>query len=190
MNDHPARQRKGARIGHQLRERRRQLDLTLETVAEAAEITKGFLSDVERDKASPSVATLVRLCEVLGVPVGSLFAQAGPAVVRAGERPPIRFGGTGVSDHLLTPTRGGRSQVVFSTIAPGGTGGDALYSLRSEEEFVFVLRGCVDIVVEDETITLNEGDAMVFDPRRPHTFRNGSRSLEAQALFIMIPPPA
>ncbi len=182
--------RQAAQIGPLLRERRRQLYLTLETVAEAAEITKGFLSEVERDKASPSVATLVRLCEVLNLSVGSLFAQTGSAVVRAEERVPIKFGGIGVSDYLLTPSGAAKSQVVFSNLAPGATGGDALYSLRSEEEFVFVLQGCVDIVVEGNTIRLKEGDAMTFDPRRPHTFRNSSKTKPARALFILTPPPA
>ena len=184
------RPRQSAQIGPLLRERRRQLDLTLETVAEAAEITKGFLSEVERDRASPSVATLVRLCEVLNFSVGSLFVQTGSAVVRASERTAIKFGGIGVSDFLLTPSGAVKSQVVFSNITPGGTGGDALYRLRSEEEFVFVLQGSVDIVVEGETITLNEGDAMTFDPRRPHTFRNSSKTTPARALFILTPPPA
>lgn len=179
-----------AQIGPLLRERRRQLDLTLKTVAEAAEITKGFLSEVERDKASPSVATLVRLCAVLNLPVGSLFTQTGSAVVRAEERIPIKFGGIGLSDSLLTPSGATKSQVVFSNIAPGGTGGDALYSLRSEEECVFVLQGGVDIAVEGETIALKEGDAMTFDPRRPHTFRNNSKTKPARALFILTPPPA
>ncbi|WP_457836127.1 helix-turn-helix domain-containing protein, partial [Staphylococcus aureus] len=70
-------------------------------MAAATGLTKGFLSEIERDKASPSVASLVALCDVLGVPVGSLFEAPAPsAVVRVAERAPIRFGGTGIVDHL------------------------------------------------------------------------------------------
>jgi transcriptional regulator with XRE-family HTH domain len=177
------------KIGDLLRTRRRALDLTLEFVAERCEITKGFLSDVERDKASPSVATLVRLCDVLNVPVGSLFSSVGSSIVRNDERVPIKFGGTKMQDYLLSPSSAAKAQVILSNMAPGGTGGSALYSLRCEEEFVFVLAGSVTISIEHEETILVKGDAMTFDPRRPHTFRNSSMTKSAQALFMLMPPP-
>jgi transcriptional regulator with XRE-family HTH domain len=176
-------------IGGLLRTRRRSLDLTLEFVAETCEITKGFLSDIERDKSSPSVATLVRLCDVLNIPVGSLFSSVGSAVIRKDERVPIKFGGTKMKDYLLSPTSAAKAQVILSNMAPGGTGGDVLYSLRCEEEFVFVLAGSVTISIEDEETILLKYDAMTFDPRRPHTFRNSSMTKSAHALFVLMPPP-
>lgn len=182
--------RNSPRIGAMLRLRRRQLELTLEQVAEAADVTKGFLSEVERDKASPSVALLVRLCDVLSLPVGSLFATVGSAVVRKAERVPIKFGGARISDFLLSPSSAVKAKVIFSDIAPGGSGGEALYSLNCEEEFVFVLSGQLIVTVDAEETRLDEGDAMTFDPRQPHTFRNASEQLCAQALFMLMPPPA
>ncbi|WP_315925992.1 XRE family transcriptional regulator [Mesorhizobium sp. SP-1A] len=177
------------RIGHLLRDRRRQLDLTLDAVAEATLLTKGFLSDIERDKTSPSVASLVKLCDVLGMPVGDLFSSSQSAVVRADERPPIKFGGTGVSDHLLTPTTSLRLQAIWSEIEPNGTGGEQLYSLRSEEEFIIVLSGELALQLENETFILQQGDAMTFDPRRLHTFYNPSDSEPTTAIFVMTPKP-
>ena len=181
--------RQSPRIGHLLRERRRQLDLTLDAVAEATTLTKSFLSDIERDKTSPSVASLVKLCEVLGMPVGDLFNSSQSAVVRAGERPPIRFGGTGVSDHLLTPSGNTRLQAIWSEIEPNGTGGEQLYALRSEEEFIIVLSGELAIRLEEETFILGVGDSMTFDPRRLHTFYNPSASVPTKAIFVMTPRP-
>lgn len=175
-------------IGALLRSRRQSLGLTLEFVAEAAEITKGFLSDVERDKASPSVASLLRLCDVLNTPIGSLFSSVGSAVVRKDERVPIKFGGTDIQDYLLTPTSAAKGQAIFSDIAPGGTGGDALYTLRCEEEFIYVLSGSITLLIEGEEIVLQAQDAMTFDPRRPHTFRNSSKTKPAHALFMVMPP--
>ncbi|MDR6759087.1 transcriptional regulator with XRE-family HTH domain [Mycoplana sp. BE70] len=177
------------RIGHVLRERRRQLDMTLEAVAEATSLTKGFLSDIERDKTSPSVASLVKLCEVLGLPVGDLFNSPESAVVKAEERTPIKFGGTGVSDHLLTPSGSMRLQAIWSEIEPKGTGGEQLYALRAEEEFIIVLSGELALKLEDETFILREGDAMTFDPRRPHTFYNPSETEPTAAIFVMTPRP-
>lgn len=175
-------------IGALLRSRRQALDLTLDDVAVAAEITKGFLSDVERDKASPSVASLIRLCDVLNLPIGSLFSSVGAAVVRKEERVPIKFGGTGISDYLLSPSSAAKGQAILSEIAPGGSGGETLYTLRCEEEFVLVMSGSVTLLVEGEETVLKAGDAMTFDPRRPHTFRNSSATKPAQALFMVMPP--
>jgi|APAra7269097559_1048567.scaffolds.fasta_scaffold21334_2 transcriptional regulator with XRE-family HTH domain len=180
--------RNGPAIGALLRARRQSLELTLDYVAAAAEITKGFLSDVERDKASPSVASLIRLCDVLNLPVGSLFSSVGSAVVRKDARMPIKFGGSDIQDYLLSPSSAAKGQAILSEIAPGGGGGAALYTLRCEEEFVLVLNGSVVIVIEEEETVLRAGDAMTFDPRRPHTFRNASASKPAQALFMMMPP--
>ena len=182
--------RNSPRIGAMLRQSRRQRELTLEQVAQSAGITKGFLSEVERDKASPSVALLVRLCDVLALPVGSLFSTVGPAVIRKAERVPIKFGGAQISDYLLSPSSAVKAKVIFSDMAPGGTGGEALYSLSSEEEFIFVISGSLIVTIEDEETMLDAGDAMTFDPRRPHSFRNASGSVPAQALFMLMPPPA
>jgi transcriptional regulator with XRE-family HTH domain len=177
-----------AKIGDVLRNRRRELDLTLQAVADGVEVSKGFLSEVERDKASPSVATLVRLCDILGITIGSLFEQDNTAVVRVDARTPAVLGGTNLSDFLLSPKSAVRTQAILSIMAPGGTGGDKLYSWRSEEEFVFVVEGSLTMSLEGEEFVLLEGDAMTFDPRRLHTFRNGSASKQAQALFILSPP--
>jgi transcriptional regulator with XRE-family HTH domain len=177
------------RIGHLLRERRRHLDLTLDAVAEATSLTKGFLSDIERDKTSPSVASLVKLCEVLNMPVGDLFTSSESAVVRADERAPIKFGGMGVSDHLLTPSGSLRLQAIWTEIEPKGTGGEQLYSLRAEEEFIIVLAGELALQLENETFILREGDAMTYDPRRLHTFYNPSDSQPTTAIFVVTPRP-
>lgn len=182
--------RNSPRIGAMLRLNRRLRELTLEQVAQSAGITKGFLSEVERDKASPSVALLVRLCDVLALPIGSLFSTVGPAIIRKAERVPIKFGGAHIADYLLSPSSAVKAKVIFSDMAPGGTGGDALYSLASEEEFIFVISGRLIVTIEGEETMLDEGDAMTFDPRRPHSFRNASATKAAQALFMLVPPPA
>lgn len=187
MPDSLSSKRGALNIGRLLRARRRDLDMTLDAVASAAELTKSFLSDIERNKTSPSVASLVRLCEVLALPVGDLFTPARSGVVRSDDRPPIRFGGAGVSDYLISPAEAKRLQVIYSDIEPGGTGGEKLYTLACEEEFVFVLQGAIRILVEDAAHELRAGDAIAFDPRRPHTFANASATEPATALFVLTP---
>ncbi|WP_040768172.1 helix-turn-helix domain-containing protein [Tsukamurella sp. 1534] len=175
------------RVGAALNAARRSRRMTLAEVAAAVGVTKGYLSKVERGLAAPSVATLVRLCEVLDVPVGSLFdgGQAGE-VVREGAYPPVRFGGAGLDEFLLTPSGERRIQVLLSDIRPGGGSGDEAYALPSEVSFVMIQGGTLRLgFPPDGTVELAAGDAMTFDPSRPHTFVAGPDG--ARVLWVMTP---
>lgn len=176
-------------IGRQLRERRRRLNLTLDDVAAKTGLTKGYLSQVERDLSSPSVAALLAICNAVGTRIGELFDSPDSFVVRRDERVPIQFGGTNVNEYLLSPSPRSRLQVIRSELGPGATGGPETGSLPADEEFVLVLSG--ELVVEVAAIEheLEAGDALTFDPRQPHRFWNPSPSEEAHAVFIVTPSP-
>jgi len=69
----PDQERPAVLIGNRLRSARKLRGLTLDQVAQSAGLTKGFVSRLERDDVSPSVASLVAVCETLGLRVGELF---------------------------------------------------------------------------------------------------------------------
>lgn len=177
------------RIGGRLRAARQARGLTLEKVAEATDLTKGFLSRLERDEVSPSVASLVSVCEVLGIRVGELFETPQTQVVRAAEGRRINFGGRKVREFLLTPGTQAHLQVIHSTIEPGGNGGKELYTLDCEVEFVYVVRGELTITLAEETVSLAAGDAFTFPGREPHTWANGRRNAECEVLWTLAPAP-
>lgn len=174
-------------VGAALKAARRARRLTLADVAERVAVTKGYLSKVERGLAAPSMAVLVRWCEVLDVPVGSLFdGGAAGAIVRADGYRPVHFGGTGLSEFLLTPSGENRIQVLLSDIAPGGGSGDEAYALPAEVSFVLVQRGALRLAFPpDSGVELGVGDAMTFDPGRAHTFAAGPDG--ARVLWVMAP---
>lgn len=176
-------------IGARLRAARLGKGLTLEVVAAEAGITPGFISRLERDQVSPSVATLVAICDAVGLRVGDLFEAPPTQIVRAGHGSPINFGGRGASELLLTPSNQGQMEVIQSVIAPGGSAGPDLYALDCDVEFVFVLRGTVEIVISEETFSLGTGDAMTFRGRDPHTWRNSSSAEECEVLWVLAPAP-
>jgi len=180
--------RRAVKIGTRLRTKRRSLGLTLDDVAGKAGLTRSFISDIERDQTSPSVASLLSLCEALGITIGSLFQESVGAVVRSNSRVPIEFGGIGVSDSLLSPGNKCRIQAIWSEMDPGATGGKELYRVQAEEEFVLVIQGAITMTLEDKDYTLKKGDAFTFDPRREHTFANASSSQKAIAVFAFTPP--
>ena len=177
-----------ALIGARLRAARLAARKTMAEVADEAGLTKGFVSKLERDLANVSVASLMKLCEALGIPVGSLFEQPKGEVVRAGERPPINFGGTGgMREYLLTPSAERRVQAILSDIAPGGGSGDEPYSLPADVEFVLVLRGSLEVIFDGSPVTLAAGDAFTFPAGAPHSFRAPSDGEPAQVLWVVSP---
>lgn len=177
------------RIGGRLRAARQARGLTLEAVATATGVTKGFLSRLERDDVSPSVASLVAVCEVVGVRVGELFDPPESALIRADEARPINFGGRDVVEHLLTPGSQNQLRVIHSVIEPGGSGGDEEYSLECDVEFAYVVRGTLEIVQGGEVVRMTAGDAFTFPGRRPHTWRNPSRRGACEVLWVLTPAP-
>jgi quercetin dioxygenase-like cupin family protein len=137
---------------------------------------------------SPSVASLVSICEVLGIRVGELFEPPATSLVRAGEGRPINFGGTGVSELLLTPGTQSQLQVIHSRVEPGGGGGDELYTLDCEVEFVYVVRGRLQIRLSDDTVLLDAGDAFTFPGREPHTWSNAADG-DCEVIWVLAPAP-
>jgi transcriptional regulator with XRE-family HTH domain len=177
----------GARIGAQLHAARLARRKTLSEVAEASGLTKGFVSKLERDQASASVASLLRLCEALGISVGALFHASPGEVIRHNAYQPINFGGIGVAEYLLTPHGERRVQAILSEISPGGGSGDELYSLPADVEFVFVLEGQLQIQLRDQDILLEPGDALTFPPRTKHTFRSVRPDGPTRVLWVFSP---
>src|SRR5918998_6966924 len=162
---HPA----GALVGARLRAARQAAGLTLAAVAAEAGLTKGFLSRLERDEVSPSVASLVTVCGVLGIGVGQLFEPPATSLVRAAEAPPINFGGRGLREVLLTAGTQRDLQVIRSVVQPGDGGGEELYALACQVEFVHVLRGRLQLRLPGESVVLHEGDAFTMPGATPHT---------------------
>ena len=178
-----------ALIGARLRAARQAAGLTLAVVAEQAGLTKGFLSRLERDEVSPSVASLVTVCGVLGIGVGQLFEAPDTSLVRAGEAPPINFGGRGLREYLLTAGSQRQLQVIRSLVEPGGGGGPELYSLACEAEFVYVVSGELRLLLSGDTVDLGAGDAFTMPGSTPHTWLNPSRDTETEVLWVLSPAP-
>lgn len=177
------------RIGARLRAARKANGFTLDQLAAASGLTKGFLSRLERDETSLSVASLITLCEVMSIDVGSLFSAPEVALVRRDTAPAINLGGTGVSERLMTPRGQARVQLVHTTAEPGATGGAELYTINCELEVLYVLNGSVDLVFSDRRQRLTAGDALTFPGGEPHTWENTSATMSAEMVWVLAPAP-
>ncbi len=174
-------------FGARLRHAREASRLSLRELAERSGVTKSFLSRVERDMTSPSVASLVGICDALGLPLADLFQAPPTTLVRRSDRPTIADlpKAADVVDTLITPAGERHVTVLESTVAGSGSGGAVLYTLPSECEVCFVLQGVIDVQVEDQTFRLEPGDALTFGAAVPHSWRADGGG--ARILWILAP---
>jgi transcriptional regulator with XRE-family HTH domain len=177
-------------VGGRLREARQGRGLTLDEVARQAGVTKSFVSAVERGETSPSIGSLYRLCEVLGVQVAALFETApGPEsnVVRRADVRGVSFGGEGVENHVLSPRAERRAQVIETHVAPGGSPGPEPWSHTGDLIIATVLEGRLEFRFEDHTTVLEAGDTISYSPADQHSWGNPSDTTPAVALFFGMP---
>jgi len=176
-------------LGPRIRSLRHARRVTLRELAERAGVTESFLSQVEREVTSPSIASVQRIARALDLGIAELFADDQPhgRVVRRDERRHISYPGLNAVDEFLTAGSGGRLQVILTTIQPGGGTGDEAYTHESDEEVVVVLSGSLELWVADEHHLLGEGDAITYSSRLPHRNRNAGDG-PALILFCCTPP--
>jgi transcriptional regulator with XRE-family HTH domain len=182
---HPEAGGDGVRLGAHLRAARLRQNLTLAQVAEGSGLTKGFISRVERDETSPSVESLVRLCQVLSLPVGDLFVE--PAVVRIplAEAPLINMGGIDAVERLVSARQESRVQVLHSTLGPGASGGRDLYSVNCDVEVVHVVQGELTVHFAAGDVRCDAGDSLTMPGREPHTWTAGEDG--SVVLWVLAP---
>ncbi len=176
-------------LGSRIRAIRQTRRRTLREVAAAAGVTESFLSQVERDVTSPSIATVQRIAHALDLSIAQLFAEEMPSgrVIRREARRRVTYPGLQAVDEFLTSNTASRLQVILSTIEPGGGTGEEPYTHDSDEEVVVVLAGVLDLWVGDEHYVLREGDAITFPSRLPHWNMNRG-DMPASVLFCLTPP--
>ena len=174
-------------IGARLRAARRNRGMTLEQLGSATQLSKGFISHVERDATSPSVASLLKICETLGISIGSLFEAGDTQLVRANEARRIFLGGRNVVDWVLTPRSEKRVQLLHTRLEPGGSGGDESYRLPIDVEVAYVLDGRLDLRINGELYPLEKGDAITFAGNDPHSWGNPSTKEPAEVLWLLSP---
>ena len=159
-------------FGGRIRDLRRKGDLTLQQLADRAGISVGFLSQVERGKATPSLGTLASIADALGVEIDWFVATPKPAdsVTRAGERELFSL-----SDASLSYER-------LNTVLPGGTLSSVIVHIpvgyaseltaHTGEELIVVLEGTLRQTLGEAMFTLNAGDSFHFMGDTPHSFAN------------------
>jgi len=176
------------KIGHKLKRLRMASSLTQEELASRTDLSKGFISQIENDSASPSIATLEDILEVLGTTPTEFFSDIDiEKVVYPKE---VRLlapdSDEKVQIELLIPGSGKRKMdPVLVSIKPGEeTFKDPAHE---GEELGFLLQGKINLNLDDKTFKLNEGDCFYFLADKKHSIINIGKE-EAKILWVVTPP--
>jgi transcriptional regulator with XRE-family HTH domain len=172
-------------LGQRLRVRREQAGLSLSQVAARADVTKGFLSQLERGLSRASVASLRRIADAVGIGLAELLDAGSPT--RDVTNAPKLHGGRGATDALLTPVGHPAFQVLHATVEPGGQSDFGPVG-EPEAHFVHVLRGRFELRVDDDTHVLRTGQSLTFTTPCAYGWRNPSQ--ETVAVLWVFSPPA
>lgn len=173
-------------IGNRLKQRREEKKYTLKELADRSELSVGFISQVERGKTDPSLASLKRLSAALDLKLKELFDTDGCSrvLVKRGEGALLQV--RGASCELLAPAVPDKQmEPLLKHIAPGSESGPV--SGHAGDEFIWIKAGSLQVTVGEETYLLQEGDSLYFQALQTHSWRNDT-ARPCEALWIMTPP--
>ncbi|SCL94581.1 helix-turn-helix domain-containing protein [Sporanaerobacter sp. PP17-6a] len=176
------------KIGDKIKRLRIKNSLTQEELAERCEITKGFISQVERDLTSPSIATLVDILDGLGTNLKDFFNETedekivfsqDDAFVTENEEYKyiLKWVVPNAQKNLMEP--------IFVEIQPGGSTKED--SPHEGEEFGFVISGHVFIHIGNEKYKLKKGESFYFKANSNHYISNEGKHV-AKLIWVSTPP--
>ena len=176
-------------LGRKIRDLRLRRGLTVQQLAEATGLSKGFVSQVENGRTSPSLATLQDLAKSLETSVAYLVVEEDlvPYVVRRGERPNMSVNGNGSRVEVLS-AQPRRNLELLQAELPVGAGTGDKRQFHHGEEIVLCVEGRVRLACGDHIVLLEVGDSCHFDGRVPHSIENGG-DMPAR-VFIALTPSA
>jgi transcriptional regulator with XRE-family HTH domain len=153
-------------IGTLLRRARKEQRLTLKIVAERASVSEGFLSQVENDVNSPSVDTLVRICNAINIDAGDVITQANKQqkiiIIKKPEWDDIDLSHTGfVTRRFFPPENRTLIDSAILVIEPGKSI-PVRKNIKNGQEVLCVLKGSVELMHGNEKHVLVEGDSVHF----------------------------
>jgi len=175
-------------IGNKIRRLRLQRGLTQSELADRCELSKSFISLLERDLTSPSLDTLSDLLETLGCDLPTFFAKADEKIVFGAEDIFVKEdpeGMRGMIKWLIPSAQKNQMEPILLEMAPGGETDED--DPHEGEEFGYVLSGAIRIVLGDRSERVRRDESFYFRPNAPHKLVNAGKS-PCRVLWVSTPP--
>jgi len=173
-------------IGDKIKQLRIKLGLTQEELAARTELSKGFISQLERDLTSPSIATLMDILEALGTNIRDFFNESmeekivfssDDIFVQEEDGYEIRW--------LVTTSQKNDMEPILLTVEPGGK--SEVQNPHEGEEFGHILAGTATLCIGNRRMKVRKGDSFYFKPTQQHWIENNGK-LTTKLLWVASPP--
>ena len=177
-------------IGSKIKKLRKARKLTLQDVARETGFSPALISQIENNNVSPPIATLSKLARFFDVKMGHFFEEEEEErkyeVVRRGDRRVvsrvISTAGTGhgYTYEALSFRKRNKKMEPFLVTVSERAGEETLYN-HEGEEFLLIIKGRAEVILEEERFVLEEGDAVYFDSALKHRLL----SLDGQEVEVL-----
>lgn len=175
------------KIGQKIRQYRQQNALTLEELASRTELTKGFLSQLENDLTSPSIATLADITEALGISLEQFFASDRQEQVVFKESDFFVDEQEDYTIHWIVPNaQKNEMEPIVIDLKPQGASFEV--TPHGGQEFGYILKGRITLKLEDQVLHLKKGETFYLKGEVVHRIINSHSTQMAQVLWVSTPP--
>lgn len=175
-------------IGNKLKELRIAKGLTQEELADRAELSKGFISQLERDLTSPSIATLIDILQCLGSDLKNFFSEESDEQVVFHEEDffkKVDMELHNTIEWIIPNAQKNMMEPIRLTLDPGGS---TYRDVPHEgEEFGYVLQGSIKIHVGNKVYTAKKGESFYFTSDCEHYITAG-KTTGAKIIWVSTPP--
>ena len=173
-------------IGNRLKELRVLKGLTQEELADRAELSKGFISQLERNLTSPSITTLMDILQCLGTSIGEFFNEAPDEQIVFGKQDYFVKEDTEYKNEIkwiIPNAQKNTIEPIYLTLQAGGS--TCPDTPHEGEEFGYVLQGAVSIHLGNKTYKAKKGESFYYTADKTHflSSKNG-----ATLIWVSSPP--
>lgn len=176
-------------IGKKIKRLRLQRGLTQEELADRCELSKGFISLLERDLTSPSIATLMDILESLGSDLKTFFSETGDEkVVFGAEDIFVKEDSELLQGAIRWLVPSAQKNQMEPILVELGAGGETIEDDPHEgEEFGYVLSGTLKLVLGDRILRVKREESFYFRSNVPHKLVNAGKT-PCRVLWVSTPP--
>ncbi len=174
-------------IGHKIKSLRQASELTQSELAARSRLTKGFISQLERDQTSISVDSLLDILEALGVSITEFFSESSRSQVVFSPKQRVKVPDQQVeSFELMIPgSTNNLMDPIMITLTPGEK--MPKEAPHAGEEFGYVLAGTLTLIIGKKIYRISPHSCFYFEADLPHSFENNGQT-RVKYLWVTSPP--
>ncbi|MER7756028.1 XRE family transcriptional regulator [Kitasatospora sp. NPDC097643] len=179
-------------LARNLRRLRAERGHTLDALAARSGVSRGMIVQIEQDRTNPSVATVVRLADALGVSIARLLDyEEGPGVriVPEEQAVPLWTGPSGGTGTLLNGVEAPGPLELWAWRMEPGEGYSAEAHPVGTMEIIRVEQGELTLVHGEREHVVPAGNTVSFDAAHPHAYRNAGGAVLRLTMVVSVPPP-